>query len=320
MIWTMSEGNSASFVPYSPRRITQLSGRLKGWAALISVTMIWGSTFVIMQAIESVVPIVVLLVLRFLIAAIVFVPVIWAARIAIWRLLKGIGVGVFLGLGVLGQAQALKTVSVDQVAFITGFSVVLVPFIEGLRRRRLPPRCAFLSVGGGFAGLVLLIGHMGGPYHIGTLWAGIAAVALAGQIVGTAEQSPYMEPAVLTGAELWGATLVMSLAVLATGAWHTWMLHRAVWHDARIWISGMYLTFVATIGAFWLQMWGQARLTATEAAVTFNFEPVWGALFAWVFLNQALTVLKTVGALLIFLSMVNLALRSHKIRQENAKN
>ena len=146
--------------------------------------------------------------------------------------------------------------------------------------------------------------------YIGTLWACIAALALAGQIVGTAVQSQHMGSAILTGAELWGATLVMTIAVLGTGSWDRLTLHPAVWHNSMVWISVIYLTLVATIGAFWLQMWGQARVTATKSAVTFNFEPVWGAIFAWVFLNQLLTVLQTMGALLILLSMINLAVRS----------
>ncbi len=146
--------------------------------------------------------------------------------------------------------------------------------------------------------------------YIGTLWACIAALALAGQIVGTAVQSQHMGSAILTGAELWGATLVMTIAVLGAGSWDRLTLHPAVWHNSMVWISVIYLTLVATIGAFWLQMWGQARVTATKSAVTFNFEPVWGAIFAWVFLNQLLTVLQTMGALLILLSMINLAVRS----------
>lgn len=319
MIWTMSEGNSSPAISGSPRCSIKLSSRFKGWGALISVTMIWGSTFVIIQAIELTIPIATILLLRFLVAAIVFVPFMWSARIAVKQLLKGIGVGILLGLGVLGQAWALKTISVDQVAFITGLSVVLVPFIEALRRRRIPPRFTFLSVAGGVAGLALLIGHIGGSYHIGTLWAGIAALALAGQIVGTAVQSQHMGSALLTSAELWGAALVMAIAVLGTGSWDRLALHPTVWHNSLVWISVIYLTLVATIGAFWLQMWGQAQLTATESAVTFNFEPVWGAIFAWVFLNQSLTAFQTLGALLIFLGMINLAVRSPTVPQRSRR-
>jgi len=52
-----------------------------------------------------------------------------------------------------------------------------------------------------------------------------------------------------------------------------------VWSGRVIW-QLVYLALVATVVTFWLWTWGQARVSATHAAIIFSLEPVFATLFA----------------------------------------
>lgn len=68
----------------------------------------------------------------------------------------------------------------------------------------------------------------------------------------------------------------------------------------------------AQVIAIWLQGWGQKWVSETEAAIAFNTEPVWTALFALVVLGQVLSVVQFIGASLVVGSLTVLSWWSGK--------
>ena len=101
---------------------------------------------------------------------------------------------------------------------------------------------------------------------------------------------------------------LLAAYVLLTGAVHPHVLTIVLGHLSwGVWWRMGFLAIGGTLIAGWLQVWGQRRLSATEAALAFNLEPVWTAIFAWLVLSQWLNWLKLLGAALIIASLAALS-------------
>ena len=100
--------------------------------ALILITMVWGTTFVVVHAAMRHSGPMFFVGLRFVTAALLGALVFWRAMRGLTRqeLLAGsaIGSSIFVGYGL--QTYGLQTISSSQSAFITAMYVPLVPLLQ----------------------------------------------------------------------------------------------------------------------------------------------------------------------------------------------
>src|SRR5262245_58513122 len=115
-------------------------GPVSSRATLFSLTLVWGSTFVVIQsAIRHVAP-VALVGVRFAIAAVALFVVFPRDVVPSLRLVPAtarLAVSTFAGFAL--QTVGLETTTPARSAFLTALMVVFVPMIETLRTRRIPP-------------------------------------------------------------------------------------------------------------------------------------------------------------------------------------
>jgi drug/metabolite transporter (DMT)-like permease len=129
----------------------RISSPFQGVLVLVFVTMIWGSTFPLVQLAQRMLEPAQLIALRFTLSALVFAPWLLKARgLAIWR--DGALLGLFLFATFVTQAIGITSVSPGRAAFITGLNVVLVPLMLPFLRRRVP-LVAFIGAGLAFTGI-----------------------------------------------------------------------------------------------------------------------------------------------------------------------
>ena len=162
----------------------------------------------------------------------------------------------------------------------------------------------------------LLIGKLTIHLHIGILWSLVAAVGLTGQIIGTTALIRGISVWQLVGLQSVGAAMALILAIAFQGLSHPAMYAGLFQWPMRDWIWIGYLALLATLLAVFLQSWGQRRISATEAALVFNMEPMWTAVFAWVILSQHMTIPQFIGAGLIIGSLT-LVSRSRRSPEHN---
>lgn len=262
-------------------------------------TVIWGYSNVVIRQGESTIAPSILLWARFAIAALIMMPVLFRTRFARRDWVIGLGTGGLLGIAVLAQGSAMLSVPVDEVAFITALYVVFTPIVMAILHKKLPHILVWFAVTVSLVGVTLMIGKLTLILHIGIIWSLVAAVAATGQIIGTTSLTRTVSSVQLAGLQSVGAGIFMTLAMVVQGMFHHSM-YRGIFHWTEtewIWIG--YLSILSTVVAIFLQSWGQAKITATEAALTFNMEPVWTAVFAWLILFQGMSVLQMIGAGLI---------------------
>ncbi len=282
-----------------------------GLGALGILTAIWGYSNIVIRQLEHSMSPAELLIIRFGLVGLLGLPWVFRGpRISPMRWLGGLAVGFFLASATLAQAISMESIPVDSVAFITALYVILTPLFMALWRRRMPHRIVIAAALVSLIGVGLLVGHFTVTAATGTLWALLAAVVATLQIIGTAEVSRVMTTIQLAIVEALGAFVTLVVYALITHAHasnpHLFAAVTGSFSWAVWWRLG-YLAVLGTLVAVWLQVWGQSQLTATEAALAFNMEPVWTAVFAWLVFAQWLRWLQVLGAALIVASLVALS-------------
>ena len=250
--------------------------------ALLVLTLFWGTTFsLVKEALESA-SVGVFLSLRFGLAALVLGAV-WAAR----RDPVGPGFvrhGALLGLAMLSgfwlQTLGLHHTTPARSGFITGLSVLIVPFIARFLLGRRVRLASWAGVGLAVVGLLVLTRPFGEAItpatRLGDLLTLGCAVAFALQVVFTSEWSPQHPLAPFVTAQVAFTLAGALLSTLVEGP------RLAPASPLRFAAVVAFTGIVMTAVAFFVMNWAQRHTTAVRAALIFSLEPVGAALFsAW---------------------------------------
>jgi drug/metabolite transporter (DMT)-like permease len=269
---------------------------------LLLLTLAWGTTFALVKDVLAVASPGVYLAARFGVAALVLG--------AAWALLRtrptpGLARdGVRLGLAVLAgfalQTAGLRYTTPARSAFVTGLSVLVVPFLARFFLGRVVRGASWLGVALAVAGLAALSFGEGveADVRLGDLLTLGCAAAFALQIVFTSEWSPR-HPLV--------PFVFVQVAVTAAGAALALPLEGAFLRPegaARFAATVAFTGVLMTAVAFFAMNWGQRHTTAVRAALVFSLEPVAAALFSWWWGGETLGPAAWLGGGLIVLGVV----------------
>ncbi len=275
-------------------------------ASLVLVTLVWGSTFVVVKnAIDAVEPLS-FIALRFLLAfallLAVFARPIVRARWPDWR--AGLFLGSFLLVGFTLQTLGLLWTTPARAGFITGLCVVIVPMMQAVLTRQRPSRPVALGIGLATVGMAVLsapisIEEFGSGYWFGDLLVAGCAIAFAAHIVGVGHLGPGHHPGVSTSLQLAVAAIGATILAFTFGAGTA-----STTLDTSAWNAVGYVGLVATAPTFLIQNWAQRRTTATHTALIFALEPVFAALFSAQFHGEILSPRIFVGGALILIGIL----------------
>ena len=273
----------------------QLQLKLAPWA-LLTVSMAWGASFVLMkpaierQSVNS------FLATRFVMAVIAMV----ALRPSVLKkmnkemVLKGSLAGLFLGTGYIFQTLGLARTGAAITGFVTGLYVVLTPLIAAIflkeRIRAFTWFCVLLATVG-----LALLSLRGWSVGIGEALVFVSAVAFAAHIVTLSKWSFGLDAYALTIVQLTVCGLITGAIALSQGYEQP--------TDAGVWGVVIFTSIICTAVAFIIQTWSQAHMTSTKVAVILTMEVVFAALFAVVFGGESLTLQHSLGGVMVVLAM-----------------
>jgi drug/metabolite transporter (DMT)-like permease len=287
-----------------PRAVRPKDPARFGFLAVLGATMLWGYSNVAMRQAEASVAPSFLMWLRFVIPLLVTLPVLLRRNLDRRWLVRAVAVGAVLGVGTYAQAEALATIGVDQMAFISALYVVFTPIAAAVLGRRRPDGRLIAVVALSLFGVALLVGGFGGAVHAGTWWSLVAALAFTGQILALSRLSARANAVALTAAESLGAVLALSPLLMAAPRPVVALLPSVAHFSPGVWLEVLYLALVGGLLAYVLQAWGQRHVSPSLAALTFNTESVWSAVFAWAVLAELLRGWQWAGALLTLGALV----------------
>lgn len=264
---------------------------------LLSVTAIWGSTFVLIKDVVGRMAVVDFLAVRFVIAAVVMLvlfarPVWRLGRAERWR---GLALGVLYGFAQWLQTEGLALTSPSVSGFVTGMYVVLTPILALLLFRQRMPLSTWFAVVLATAGLGVLALN-GFQVDLGVLLTLASAALYALHIVGLGHWSKPGDAFGMSAVQMVGIAAVCLLATLPHHG-------PALPPDGKAWIAVMYMALVAGAFAMLVQTWAQAHMPATRAAIVMTTEPVFAAGFAVLLGVDALTTRMVVGGTMVLAAM-----------------
>lgn len=297
-------------------------GTVAADALLLVAAAIWGSTFVAQKLATAHMGPVLFCGVRFLLGALVLLPLAAARFRAIPRgrarrdaLLGGCLAGVAMTFGSTLQQVGMHSTSASNAGFITGLYVIIVPLLGLLVGQRVRLNVwagAILAV----AGLYFLSVHRpeGGPFTVneGDLWVLGCALAWSFhvQVIGWAARDA--DPYVLSTVQF-AVTGVLALAAsqaIAIG-WpgEEWGVREA-FDLGAIGAAALplaYATLLSTCVAFTMQTVAQGSAPPAHAAILLGLEGVFSALTesaclaaGWAGLGAPLTRWKALGCALMF--------------------
>ncbi|QTL98556.1 EamA family transporter [Iocasia frigidifontis] len=271
----------------------------KGDLLLIIVVMLWGSTFPIMKyIIEGINPFF-LIAVRFTVAllALLFFLKNRVANVSHHSIKKGLMLGLLLFSGYCLQVIGLKFTTASRSSLITGLAVVIVPLILVFMLKKIPDLFSCLGIILSIIGLFLLTETNGNQgFNYGDFLTVLCSFFFALHIVLLDKYLKKEDPFILT---------FIQLAVTAIAAYLLAYFDNGI---GRIdYISAaviLYTGLLATALAYYLQSCAQQYTTPTHAALVFTLEPVFGALFSFLFLGEALGRNGLTGGFFIIFGML----------------
>lgn len=269
------------------------------------VTLVWGATFVqIKDALSDISPLLFNAV-RMTLAGVALAVIFARDLRGLSRdaLKMGVVVGIFLWTGYEFQTTGLRLTTPSKSAFLTGFSVILVPVFLAVGWRRRVNRWTAAGVITALMGLYLMTVPSGNgglnleSINRGDLLTIGCAVCFALQIItmGRAMQK-YRFQQIATVEAMVAAILMLTTFPVLEQAHVIWS-SRVIW---AILVTGL----LGTAAAFTIQAWAQQFTPPTHTALIFLLEPVFAWITSYIVLRERLGLRAGAGAGLILAGIV----------------
>ena len=276
----------------------RVSRKLKADLLLVVCTLIWGASFVIVKGALAEASVFAFLLLRFAVAALALAIVCFRdlATVKALTLRAGVTMGTCMFGGYAFQTAGIQLTTPSKAAFITGFSVVLVPIFLGLFGKQ---RVGLWIWGGTLAAVVglyyLTIPPSGfAALNRGDLLVLCGSVAFAWHIIAIGRFARVHSAAMLNFLQVVFTLLLIALSAAALRGHGGELLH-VVWSPSLI--AAILATGVlATAVTFAVQLWAQQHTSPSHAAIVFTLEPVFAALTSVTFFHEHLDGRVLVGA------------------------
>jgi drug/metabolite transporter (DMT)-like permease len=249
--------------------------RLQADGALVLITVLWSTTFVVVKDALGYGDPFSFLALRFGVGAVVLSVLVGRRMFAPSHLRRGAVLGFFLFVGFVLQTVGLQYTTPSRSAFITGLYVLLVPLVVLGLFRRVPRASSLVGVVLSAVGLYLLT-KPDAAAAAGLAWGELltlgCSVAYSFHVALTERYAPKEGAAALVAVQLWVVALGSALCLPFV--------------EVRVEWTAPFLGAVVFCGAFAsalaisVQTWAQARTSAVRAVIIYSLEPLFTGVFS----------------------------------------
>jgi drug/metabolite transporter (DMT)-like permease len=281
--------------------------RYRADLALILISFIWGSTFVVVKGALSHVSPLLFLALRFMLATAVLGLVLRRSVGGIYRakpvLAGGAIAGTFLFLGFVLQTVGLRYTTPSKSAFLTGLSIVMVPIFAAVFERKPPGRSEVFGIALAGIGMALMTLHRDTlAIEGGDLLTIGCAAAFAVHILLVGHLAPKL------GFQALAIAQIATAALLSLGTF--WWVETPAVQWTRGLVAALVITgLFATALAFAVQAWAQQYTTPTRTALIFAAEPLFAWITSFLVAGETLSGRAAMGAVLILAGILTVELK-----------
>ncbi|MBY8989736.1 MAG: DMT family transporter [Candidatus Lokiarchaeota archaeon] len=267
---------------------------------LILTTVLWGTSFIITKDITKDVPIFFYIGLRFTIALVGFIPFFPHLKHLNKKiLLMGLGTGMLYFFGFAIQTIGLQTTTPGKTGFITGLSVIIVPFIAWIGFKKPLNKRIWVAVVLSVVGMALLLIEGESGIIIGDLLVIICAFFWAFYII-------YNDKFVRL-VDIYSYSIIQIVVICCTGFIFSFVIQESygsLSFSPAFWYVMIYMGIVVMTLSILFQNWSQQHISATQTAIIFSLEPVFAVLFDFLIRGVILSIFGWFGCSLIFIAII----------------
>ena len=263
------------------------------------VALFWGSTYFLTKIGVGMLEPFNLTALRFgtafLITALFFHKRIVKADKTVFKYAAILGTLAFIA--VLSMTIGVQYTTASNAGFLISLSVVMIPVISIVFLKQKIKFKLLLSVALATVGIVFLTLNEQLSINRGDILCMVCALSFALQVL-VMERIPKESDSVAIGA------LQLGIVALLNGVISLFTENFTLPADLKLWgvivILGVFCTAVCYI----LQIYALKDTSAVQAGIILSLEPVFSAVFAYIFLDELLSGRGYIGAALLFISVL----------------
>lgn len=281
---------------------------MSSWKAelmLLLMTMIWGATFLFTKiGLEATGPYF-YLVLRFSIAVLLTLLFFFNKfDFKNKELLKqGLILGGIFGIGFILQTKGLEYTTIQKSAFITGLTVVITPFTFKIISKKTILLFSKIGVIIAFVGLYIFTEPDFSDINLGDVYTFLSTFCWAIYIPLLDKFTNKNETKNLT-INLVFLQLASMLVVVSFGFIIFEFNNFYIDWNYELIQSVLFNGVVASFILMFIHTNFQKHTTPVKAALIFSLEPIFAAVFAFIFLNEYLTEIESLGASILFVGVL----------------
>ena len=287
-----------------------MSIKNKSILLLLLGTIFWGMTFVFIKDAVSLISVAGFLGYRFLLASLVLGLIfIKRLRKINWETFKNASLlSLPLLFSFLAQTIGLQYTSASKGGFITGLSVVFVPIILAIIQKQIPSINILIAVVLATSGLSLLTLGSKIEFNIGDSWVFLSAILFAIYIIMVGKYSKKCDGVLLSLLQFLLVGIVCIVYAGINGDLY-------VPTQYKLWQAILFTALFATAFMYTIQNYYQKYISEITTSIIFSFEPLFAAITAYFYLNEALTERTIIGGLLIFCGILFAELKWKDLKQ-----
>lgn len=266
---------------------------------IVLVALFWGSTyFLTKMAVAELEPFN-LTALRFgtafIITALFFFKRIRKADRVVIK--YSIILGVLAVIAVLSMTFGVQYTTASNAGFLISLSVVMIPLISVVVLKKRIKAKLLLSVILATIGIVCLTLNEQLTINKGDILCILCATSFAVQVL-IMERIPKSADSVAIGALQLGITAVVNFIL------SFFLENFTVPSDLKVWGVIVILGVFCTAFCYIIQIYALKNTSAIQAGIILSLEPVFSAIFAYIFLGELLSKQGYIGAILLFISVI----------------
>lgn len=200
-------------------------------------------------------------------------------------------------IAVLSMTFGVQYTTASNAGFLISLSVVMIPLISVVVLKKRIKVKLLLSVILATIGIVCLTLNEQLTINKGDILCILCATSFAVQVL-IMERIPKSADSVAVGALQLGITAVVNFIL------SFFLENFTVPSDLKVWGVIVILGVFCTAFCYIIQIYALKNTSAIQAGIILSLEPVFSAIFAYIFLGELLSKQGYIGAILLFISVI----------------
>lgn len=264
---------------------------------LVLTTFLWGGSFLFTKIGVATIPPQMFLLARFMLASVIMLLVCSRRlnKLDSRTILRGMTVGVALGLSNLSFVFGIQGTSISRAGILNNLFVLFIPVITKIVWRDRIGRVNMAGITLAVAGIVLLATGGGNGFNRGDFFSTFCAFLIACHIISVSK--------VLKDDDVFLITLVQFATVTLIAGAATLLLPLPTFtFTAPAIMSVVYCAVFPTVLCFTLQNIYQRYVTPTRAGLIYTLDPIWSLVAGFFVLGERLNSTEWLGCGIIFMA------------------